>query len=193
MRTKDESKLASIFDATVRLTAKVGIGGLKMSLIAKEAEVAAGTIYLYYKNKQDLLNAVYTKLKTEGFFSVIGKIEHLPIEVQIFRLWEVAFEYLVSNADKSLFIEQFELSPMITPENKTLEVDTMSYLNQTLDKAKEKGIIKPIDNQIIISMIMGFLKNLSAQSKNDTVETSEEVKHLCYSMCWDAMHKNKNE
>lgn len=192
MRTKDEKKLASIFDATVSLTAKVGIGGLKMSLIAREAEVAAGTIYLYYKNKQDLLNAVYTKLKTEGFFSVIGKIEHLPIEVQVFRLWEVAFEYLVANPDKSIFIEQFELSPMISPENKTLEVDTMSYLNKTLDEAKKKGIVKPIDNQIIISMIMGFLKNLSTKSNNDIVEATQEVKHLCYSMCWDAIHE-KNE
>ncbi|MEO1031212.1 MAG: helix-turn-helix domain-containing protein, partial [Bacteroidota bacterium] len=74
MRTKDENKLMAIFDATVHLTATVGIAGLKMSLIAKEAEIAAGTIYLYYKNKKDLLNAVYKNLKSEGIFSVMGKI-----------------------------------------------------------------------------------------------------------------------
>ena len=193
MRTKDKNKLASIFDATVNLTAKVGIGGLKMSLIAKEAEVAAGTIYLYYKNKQDLLNAVYTNLKTEGIFSVMGKIEHLPIEVQLFRLWEVAFDYHVSHINKSIFKEQFELSPMISQENLSMEEDSMSYLHRTLDEAKKKGVVKPIDNEIMISLIIGFMKHLSTQSTNKVLDVNEDVKHLCYSMCWDAICTNKNE
>lgn len=193
MRTKDENKLKAIFDATIRLTATVGIAGLKMSLLAKEAEIAAGTIYLYFKNKKDLLNAVYANLKAEGIFSVIGKIEHLPIEVQLFRLWELAYEYYVFNIDKAIFMEQFELSPMISPENKTMEIDSMSYLHKALDEGKKKGIVKPIDNHIIISLIIGFMKDLSVQSTNNIVQTNEEVKHICYSMCWDAIHKNKNE
>lgn len=193
MRTKDKSKVMAIFDATVNLTAKVGIAGLKMSLIAQEAEIAAGTIYLYYKNKQDLLNAVYTNLKTEGIFSVMGKIEHLPIQVQLFRLWEVAFEYHVSHINKSVFIEQFERSSLISPENKTMEIDSMSYLHKTLDDAKKKGVVKAIDNHIIISMIIGFMKYLSVQATNNIVDINEEVKHLCYSMCWNAIRKINNE
>ncbi|WP_299519270.1 TetR/AcrR family transcriptional regulator [Winogradskyella sp.] len=193
MRTKDENKLMAIFDATVSLTAKVGIAGLKMSLIAKEAEIAAGTIYLYYKNKKDLLNAVYTNLKSEGIFSVIGKIEHLPIQVQLFRLWEVAFEYHVANINKSVFIEQFELSPMISSENKVMEEDSMSYLHKTLEEAKKRGIVKPIDNHIIMSLILGFMKHLAAQATKDSLDTSEDVKHLCYSMCWNAIRENNNE
>ena len=193
MRTKDQNKLMAIFDATVRLTARVGIAGLKMSSIAKEAEIAAGTIYLYYKNKQELLNAVYSNLKTEGIFSVMGKIEHLPIQVQLFRLWEVAFEYHVTNVNKSIFIEQFELSPMISVENKTMEIDSMSYLHKTLDEAKKNEIVKPINNHIIISLIIGFMKDLSVQATNGIIDANEEVKHLCYSMCWNAIHKNNNE
>ncbi|WP_299364057.1 TetR/AcrR family transcriptional regulator [Winogradskyella sp.] len=193
MRTKDENKLFAIFDATVSLTAKVGIAGLKMSLIAKEADIAAGTIYLYYKNKQDLLNAVYANLKSEGIFSVIGRIEHLPIQVQLFRLWEVAFEYHVANNNKSIFIEQFELSPMISPENKILEEDSISYLQKTLEEAKKKGIVKPIDNHIIISLILGFMKHLVVQATKDVLDTNEEVKLLCYSMCWDAIRIINNE
>lgn len=193
MRTKDENKLMAIFDATVHLTATVGIAGLKMSLIAKEAEIAAGTIYLYYKNKKDLLNAVYKNLKSEGIFSVMGKIEHLPIQVQLFRLWEVAFEYHVANNNKAVFIEQFELSPLISLENKTLEEDSMSYLHKTLEEAKKKGIVKPIDNDIIIALILGFMKHLAARATKEVIDANEEVKHLCYAMCWNAIRENDNE
>lgn len=193
MRTKDENKLMAIFEATVRLTAKVGIAGLKMSLIAKEAQISTGTIYLYYKNKQDLLNAVYKNLKSEGIFGVMKRIEEMPIEMRLFKLWEVAFEYHVTNSDKAIFMEQFALSPMITPENKAMEEGSMSFLNETLEEAKEKGIVKPIDNDIIMSLIMGFMKQLAVQIANGDLVTSEDIKYLCYSMCWNSIHENNNE
>ena len=193
MRTKDENKLMAIFEATVRLTAKVGIAGLKMSLIAKEAQISTGTIYLYYKNKQDLLNAVYKNLKSEGIFGVMKRIEEMPIEMRLFKLWEVAFEYHVTNSDKAIFMEQFALSPMITPENKAMEEGSMSFLNETLEEAKEKGIVKPIDNDIIMSLIMGFMKQLAVQIANGDLVTSEDIKYLCYSMCWNSIHENNSE
>lgn len=193
MRTKDENKLKAIFEATVRLTAKVGIAGLKMSLIAKEAQISAGTIYLYYKNKQDLLNAVYRDLKSEGIFAIIGKIEHMPVQMRLFKLWEIAFEYHVANNHKSVFMEQFELSPVITSENKTMEENGMLYLGKTLEEAKQAGVVKHIDNGIIISLIIGFMRDLAVQIKKGVVEANEEVKYTCYSMCWDAISENNNE
>ena len=44
-----------IFMATDRLMAKEGLTQLSMHKLAKEANVAAGTIYLYFKNKDELL------------------------------------------------------------------------------------------------------------------------------------------
>lgn len=189
MRTKDEHKLKAIFDATVRLTATIGIAGLKMTLIAKEAKIATGTIYLYYKNKQELLNAVYAKLKSEGIFSVFEKTDYLPVQIQLFKLWEVAFEYQVINNSKAIFIEQFKLSPLISSKNKAMEEDSMLYLHKTLDEAKRSGIVKPIENAIIIALILGFLKNLAVQATNGMLKTNDEVMHQCYAMCWDAIKK----
>ena len=44
-----------IFDATDRLMAKEGLHHLSMHKLAKEAGIAAGTIYLYFKSKDELL------------------------------------------------------------------------------------------------------------------------------------------
>jgi len=44
-----------IFDATDRLMAKEGLHYLSMHKLAKEAGIAAGTIYLYFKSKDELL------------------------------------------------------------------------------------------------------------------------------------------
>jgi len=189
--TKTNNKLESIFKATVTLTANVGIAGLKMSAIAEEAQMATGTLYLYFKNKNVLLNAVYNELKTQGIVATIGKIEHLPIHVQLYKLWEIAFDYHVSNHTKSLFMEQFELSSIISEENKALEENAGNFLDATLNTAKEKGIIKDIDNHLINSLILGFLKDVSLKVSKGIINKDEKLKDVAYSMCWDAIKKNE--
>ncbi len=58
-RSKDETKVIAIFDATLSVVMKTGFNGLKMADVAKKAGLATGTVYLYFKNKEALINALY--------------------------------------------------------------------------------------------------------------------------------------
>ncbi len=53
------SKSDRIIDAAVKVIAKNGYHGAKVTAIAKEAGVADGTIYLYFKNKEHLLISLF--------------------------------------------------------------------------------------------------------------------------------------
>lgn len=55
MRHAKTNLVEQIFMATDRLMAKEGLNQLSMHKLAKEANVATGTIYLYFKNKDELL------------------------------------------------------------------------------------------------------------------------------------------
>ena len=63
-RARVEAKESSILDAAERIFAQAGFDGAKVSDIARAASVAEGTVYLYYKNKQDLLAAVVGRFWT---------------------------------------------------------------------------------------------------------------------------------
>ena len=76
-----------IFDATDRLMAKEGLHHLSMHKLAKEAGIAAGTIYLYFKSKDELLaqfaRRVFNKFvvaiedgfdETQSFFDQYSKM-----------------------------------------------------------------------------------------------------------------------
>src|SRR5438105_8505067 len=52
-------KRERILDAAVRVFAEKGFYGAKVSEIAREAGVADGTIYLYFKSKDDLLISLF--------------------------------------------------------------------------------------------------------------------------------------
>lgn len=52
-------KRRRILDAAVKVFAQFGFYNSKVSQVAKEAGVADGTIYLYFKNKEDILVQVF--------------------------------------------------------------------------------------------------------------------------------------
>ncbi|MCX5882245.1 MAG: TetR/AcrR family transcriptional regulator [Deltaproteobacteria bacterium] len=80
-RDKNNDKYQRILEAAVKVFAELGFYQSTISQIAREAGVADGTIYLYFKNKDDIL---------VQFFSYKAK--------QVFDL----FREEVSNADNAI-------------------------------------------------------------------------------------------
>lgn len=59
MASKSGDKYAAILDAAQVVIARQGYHNAQISRIAAEAGVAAGTVYLYFKNKPDLLVCLF--------------------------------------------------------------------------------------------------------------------------------------
>ena len=55
MHQSEMDMIERIFTATNDLMATVGLPNLSIHKIAKEAKISPGTIYLYFKNKEELL------------------------------------------------------------------------------------------------------------------------------------------
>lgn len=62
MRVKDENKIRAIKKKAVEMIVKEGLDGLSMQKLAKAANVSPATIYLYYKNRDDLIIQLYEEL-----------------------------------------------------------------------------------------------------------------------------------
>lgn len=73
MVKKDKPKYKQIIDAAVIVIAENGYHQAQVSKIAKQAGVADGTIYLYFKNKEDILISVFQE-KMGLFVSKLGDI-----------------------------------------------------------------------------------------------------------------------
>lgn len=104
---RDKPKYKQIIDAAVVVIAENGYHQAQVSKIAKQAGVADGTIYLYFKNKEDILISVFEdkmglfvgNLKNiikdgtsssekllkmvENHFRVMAKDHHLAIVTQL--------------------------------------------------------------------------------------------------------------
>ena len=73
-----EDRRKAIIDAAVVVFAKKGFFGARVSEIAEQAQVADGTIYLYFKSKDDLLISLFEEKMQE----IIQNLESILVGVK---------------------------------------------------------------------------------------------------------------
>lgn len=139
---KNKPKYKQIIDAAVIVIAENGYHQAQVSKIAKQAGVADGTIYLYFKNKEDILISLFQ----EKMGSFVEKIEDriagkATAAEKLLMMVETHFKIL--SADPQLaIVTQLELRQ----SNKDLRL----RINQVL-----KGYLKVIDQILLEGMENG--------------------------------------
>lgn len=63
MDRKKEERRTRILDVAEKMVAERGISGMTIDDVAREADIATGTLYLYFKNKNSLCAAVSLRLQ----------------------------------------------------------------------------------------------------------------------------------
>ena len=89
-RTRD--KRSRILEAAVKVFARKGYFGARVSEIAKNARVADGTIYLYFRNKEDILVSLFDEVMSEHIAR--GREELAEVEGAEARLLVIAGHHL---------------------------------------------------------------------------------------------------
>src|SRR5258708_16603228 len=75
VRPKSEDKRNAILGAATRLFAERGLTAAPTSEISKQAGVAEGTLFTYFKTKDDLINPLYREIKLELAVAIMS---HFP-------------------------------------------------------------------------------------------------------------------
>lgn len=72
-RITDQKKIERLKQSTMKLVVEHGFGGASASLIAKDANVAAGYFYMHYKGKYEMVNTLLQDVYQE----VVDKFEEI--------------------------------------------------------------------------------------------------------------------
>ena len=139
---KDRPKYKQIIDAAVIVIAENGYHQAQVSKIAKQAGVADGTIYLYFKNKEDILISMFQE-KLGVFIS--------NIDEEMARVTSAKEKMLV------LISKHFE----ILFEDKHLAIVTQLELRQSNKEIRHKindvlkGYLKLVDSILVTGVEQG--------------------------------------
>ena len=121
MRARDKKKEQAICDASIDLINRRGLADTSMSMIAKQANVSPATIYIYFKNKEDLLRQLYLRIQRDAHKNIYNGYEgFLPIDESFRILLKKAYQYFLRKPEHFVFLEQYGNSPLI--KNKVVRV-----------------------------------------------------------------------
>jgi TetR/AcrR family fatty acid metabolism transcriptional regulator len=157
-------KRERILDAAERVFARHGFFAAKVSEIAKDAGVADGTIYLYFKNKDDLLISLFEDRMREVNETLRIAIEGLP-PVEALRALVRTYLKLIHDepaAAEVLTIELRQSNKFMKEYDNAAFADFLRMVGGIVARGQESGELSTlIPPHIAARMIFGALDELA--------------------------------
>lgn len=189
-RTKPKYK--QIIDAAVVVIAENGYHQAQVSKIARRAGVADGTIYLYFKNKEDILISLFEEKMGEVIKKVNQKLTPATTAVdKLFVFIDTHFKILSEDPALAI-VTQLELrqsnKKLRLKINKTLK-GYLAMLEEILIEGKQKGeFSKLLDVRVARQMIFGTIDEtvttwVMNDTKYDLTKLAQPIHHLLINGC----------
>ena len=188
MKQRDDSKIQQIFEATLRLVVQSGVAGVTMRQIAKEAKMATGTLYIYFKDKEELLNQLYFSCRSSAINTYFkGYDDSLAFKNGLKIVWKNILDHRLQNFDESVFMEQCYHSPFISESTKEMSQQLMKPLFKLIDRGKEEKILKDLDTVLLLTFMVGSVTGIIKYVNYHKKKISPEMIKNGFLICWDGI------
>jgi TetR/AcrR family fatty acid metabolism transcriptional regulator len=165
LKTNRTGKRARILDAAVKVFAEHGFHAATVAQIAREAGVADGTIYLYFKSKDDLLLRLFDEKMTdlvEEAREALAKEPDAPARLK--RFIQLHLSLVEKNPDLAsvLIVELRQSAQFLKAADRAKLAAYLDLVAEVVDAGQERGELdKGISSQVIKRAIFGALDELA--------------------------------
>lgn len=156
MRTKDENKELKIRDKAIELIVNEGFDGLSMHKLAKAAGISVSTIYIYYKNREDLLNKLFAYTTDSFMEATLRDFDpETDFETGLWKQWSNRLQHIFNNPLIYKFHEQFRNSPLIKKQPTLQEDIFRKAMKRFVEHAIEKKQIMELPPEVFWALAYG--------------------------------------
>lgn len=182
-------KKTQILEATERLLARHGFDRLSMQMVAKEAGVAAGTIYRYFSDKNDLLSQLRHHVVQQCASKLLkGHCADKPLKQQFVTLWLNAWHLTIRRDDNAINREQFDSLPYQRDGGQHLsELEAFGPVHRFFESGIAKGIFKPLSTSVLSGIGIEPAVCLARKQVQGVIELDEPAIEETIDACWDAI------
>ncbi|PZX46527.1 TetR/AcrR family transcriptional regulator [Algoriphagus chordae] len=183
-------KRKCIIKSALDLVQEHGFHGCPVSMVAKNAGVASGTIYTYFENKDALIIGIYEYVVEEIKKYVSERDDNLsPFKDRFYTYWKSLTDFYELNPSIHGFYDQFLKSPFNSEDLQKKPNAWHDYANSFFEDGIKLGEIKEL-NPIVLSIlvntnvnsIVGIKKNFKKKLARNNMSL-DEISHLI----WDGI------
>lgn len=183
-------KTKRILNAALQLITERGLERTPMSMIADGAEVGMGTVYKYFANKADIINAIYVKLKEEEAELVfVNRTNHNNVRETFEDYYGRMIDYFLDNPSKFDFISQYAFSPIIKEDTQRTAMARFYHFDELYKKGLQENLFKDIKAAHMTFFVFSAIAYWIKAAKEVHIPLDGNLKSTLLQMAWDAIKK----
>jgi AcrR family transcriptional regulator len=188
VKPKDDKKTEQIFRATLKLVKERGLAGITMSEIARAANLATGTLYIYFAGKDELINALFTECRrASAAIYFMNYTPEMPFKIGFKTIWLNLLKHRMENFEEAVFMDQCYHSPFITESTKEITSTLLQPLYKLMERGKKEGLIKKLDTFILLIFMVGGINEIVKHSTYSGIKLSKNLIEEIFNLCWDGL------
>jgi AcrR family transcriptional regulator len=189
-RPKSEDKRNAILDAATRLFAERGLTAAPTSEISKQAGVAEGTLFTYFRTKDDLINALYREIKLELADAMMSDFPRKKnVGTRLRHVWDRHVDWGIANPKQRKVLAQLTVSEVLTKESRDAGSAPFVEFQAVIRDAIEQHIFR---NDVPLELISKSLAALVEATIDLTVLNRSKAKQYRdsgFQMFWAGITK----
>ncbi|MCX7830252.1 MAG: TetR/AcrR family transcriptional regulator [Acidobacteria bacterium] len=186
-------KREKILKAALEVFTKKGFHASSMAMVAKKAGISVGTIYIYFKNEEDLIQQLFYKIKEKMNSSIKNIIkDEMELREKFVLIWSTILKYLLNHPEEFRYLEQHFNSPYgIKKRRECLIEDECLESPPPIIKlfrdGKKQKILKNFPDEILFALSLGPLVFLARESSLHFVKPDDKIIKECAQSCLKAI------
>lgn len=186
VRKLDPEKRAQFLNAALKLFVENGVQNTSTAAIAKEAGTAAGTLFLYFPSKQNLINELVLEIVKEQSKHVEKMLDPgLSVRDTFYAIWNGTVRWFAENLTAYLYIQQVRdtgwLDERVTEDsNRYFEYFYMA-IQKGLDAQEIEAYPLELIGEILYRDIVAVMNLIKVQPDSEKLE---EYIHSGFEIFW---------
>lgn len=188
-RDVEKSKRELILEAALKMFVENGFENSPTSKIAKSAGVATGTLFHYFKTKEDLINQLYLDVKVEMVTALKRELESAKtIKQQMEKVWYNFISWSLRKPEGTRFFAMFGTSAYITQETREEGYSHFVFVMDIMKEGIENEILKDIPMEMLTDIMFSILMGTTTYFQKYPAEFEDKsLRDSAFAIYWDSV------
>lgn len=187
--TKDQTR-EKLRNAVVAEAVENGFGAVSVAGVVKRAHVSAGTVYVHFANKDDMLREVYMEIKAE-FHEAIMRAADIAEPAEMIRaMWFNVFDFVGARPQELLFLEFGSAAKILTPEQQAIADGYGTEIAALLRRGVDMGVLAPLDPDVLSLLLVSPAMQLARRAILTGAELSPTTIEQTFERVWLSIAAN---
>lgn len=185
-RPKSEDKRNAILSAATQVFAERGLAAAT-SAISRAAGVAEGTLFTYFRTKDELVNALYREIKLEVADALMSDFPRKKsVRSRLEHVWNRWVDWGVANPLQQRVLSQIDVSGELTEESKAAGLAPFVEIQAAAASAVALGILRDLP-QDFVGAAMHALADATIEYVRQHPKEGEMYRTLGFELLWSGI------